>query len=321
MAATFFSYYSQTCFVPPRAMAEGGAVLVRSSGVRPPGGAPQWALDRAQSLVQPGEEILGVYVIPAANRSKAVKWPYLEDPCNWPVCIVCAPCTVCACLYVPEVFKSLVYVVTSRRLIKSIPSPTSNGRRFLEMCVHACEAVPRSYDVSGDVDILAIEDVTLELPGREAWCVGCMDSYQPTQVFVWMPHGHLLAGWVSQYDRDYGSSDGHIGSRTSTVHRPGNKMALYVDNPQEVLALIRRAQACASQAAASATAAAYSATPAVPVVMQTMERDGLADEPHATIGSGVQLARRIAKLEVLRDTGALTHDEFEEKKKVLLDKI
>ena len=36
---------------------------------------PQWATDRARQIVQPGENILGIYVVSDENRKNAVKQP------------------------------------------------------------------------------------------------------------------------------------------------------------------------------------------------------------------------------------------------------
>lgn len=145
------------------------------------------------------------------------------------------------CLYASSIYKSLVYVVTDRRIYKSI-APESD-LPCISATVRACECVPRSsVGASGDVEIRQIEAVWVPSLGRLA----CLHSCQPAQVWVQLPYGNPLAGWVSQHDASHGTTTTEsitANGFDTTRHRAGNKMVMYVDNPQEALQVLKQAQA------------------------------------------------------------------------------
>ena len=84
---------------------------------------PQWATDRARQIVQPGENILGIYVVSDENRKNAVKQPmacFLAMPCFWPHALLMSPCLYAACQSGNKILKSTVYIITDKRLYNSV---------------------------------------------------------------------------------------------------------------------------------------------------------------------------------------------------------
>jgi hypothetical protein len=232
------------------------------------GGAPQWAIDRAKGIVSSTETILAVYVPSEQNIQNATRAPLvcLALPCYWPTAIICSPCLYMGMQSMESVLKSTVYVVTDKRVYKSIDA-SSTSQSF--PCWNPGK-------VSGDVPLADITGMGLDLPGA-----GGQQCFPTTAVVLVLPMGHPLA---------------HLGGGKRI---PPTKMAMFIDNPQDAIQLLRQAKDTA--AAAPIVYAAQVAQP-----MQMEREDPL---------------EKIKKLKDLFDAGAITQAEFDEKKAALMERI
>ncbi|EOD15390.1 hypothetical protein EMIHUDRAFT_103350 [Emiliania huxleyi CCMP1516] len=180
---------------------------------------PQWATDRARQIVQPGENILGIYVVSDENRKNAVKQPmacFLAMPCFWPHALLMSPCLYAAC---------------------------QSGNKILK-----------------------------------------------STVIVSLPLGHPLAT---------------AGGQNSSEHRsgiPNMHMQMLVDNPQEVIQLLRSAKDALMSAPQQVVV-----TTAMPIAPMEMGHDDPTEQ--------------LAKLKKLLDAGAITEEEYEEKRKPYVDRL
>ena len=181
--------------------------MLAKGGGAPDG--PDWAVQRAQGLVSSGETILAVWTISDENRKNALKsrLACLACPCFWPHAILCAPC-ICATLHSQnEAMKTIVYVLTNKRLYQSLEKPVA---------VVCCS---QGID-NGDVELKDINSVGQDMPGMQ-----CGQQCCPTKfVVVGLPMGHPLA---------------KLGG---TKHTPATKMALLVDDPPQAATMIREAK-------------------------------------------------------------------------------
>jgi len=248
------------------------ATLVKSDIA---GNAPQWALDRAQALVPPEENILGVYVISDENRRNILMQPCAIGVCPlfWPHLIIMSPCLAAQYFVAKAVAESLVYVLTNRRLYKSIDPKTGGA-----VCCSPGQD-------SGEVELTSITGLGIDLPGN-AFGIKCCPT---KQVVLSLPLGHALA----ERERVGRGSHRHLAL--------GSKMVMYVDNPQEVVSLIRSVKDAAPGVAPSIV------VQAAPVQPMEIARDDPAEQ--------------IASLKKLLDAGALTQEEFDQKKTELLSRI
>ena len=85
------------------------------------GGAPEWAMQRAQALVTDGETIQAVWTISDENGSNAVKQPLacLACPCFWVHALICSPCIVAYYYSTKAALRTMVYVLTDKRLYRA----------------------------------------------------------------------------------------------------------------------------------------------------------------------------------------------------------
>ena len=174
--------------------------------------APDWAMQRAQGLVSSGETILAVWTISDENRENSIKQPLATLallPCFWPHAICCAPC-ICSCLHSQnEAMKTMVYVLTDKRLYQSLDKPV------------AAVCITQGVD-SGDVELKDINSVGQDMPGMQ-----CGKQCFPTKfVVLGLPMGHPLA---------------KLGGGNNK-HTPHTKMALLVDDPAQAATMIREAK-------------------------------------------------------------------------------
>jgi len=190
--------------------------------------AQDWAMQRAQGLVSSGETILAVWTISDENRTNAIKQPLamLACPFFWPHAILCAPC-ICACIDSQnEAMKTMVYVLTNKRLYQSLDKPVAR------VCFS------QGVD-SGDVEFRDINSVGLDMPGA-----GLGQQCFPTKfVVIGLPVGHPLA--------KLGGSKHHLHT----------KMALLVDDPAEAARMIREAKDSASAGLATMVVAGAAVAP------------------------------------------------------------
>lgn len=227
------------------------------------GGAPQWAIDRAKGIVSSTETILAVYVPSEQNFKNAE--------------IMCSPCIYMGMLSMESMRKVTVYVVTDKRVYKSIDASSTS----LSCC--------NIGNDSGDVPLADITGMNTNLypAGMQAGMKQCCPCCPTTAVVLVLPMGHPLA---------------HLGGRKGTRRKapvPHNKMAMYIDNPQDAIQLLRQAQDTAG-----AAPIVYAAQVAQP--MQMEREDPL---------------EKIKKLKDLLDAGAITQAEFDEKKAALMERI
>jgi hypothetical protein len=173
--------------------------------------APDWATQRAQGIVSGGETIQAVWTISDENRCNAMK-PQLAMhacPCFLPQTILCAPC-ICAMINSQnEAMKTMVYVLTDKRLYQSLDKYQS------------LDAVCCTQGVdNGDVELKDINSVGLDMPGA-----ACGQQCCPTKfVVIGLPMGHPLA---------------KLGGGK---HIPATKMAILVDDPPKAARMIREAK-------------------------------------------------------------------------------
>ena len=107
------------------------------------------------------------------------------------------------------------------------------------------------------------------------------------QVIVSLPLGHPLAT---------------AGGQNSSEHRSGMHMQILVDNPQEVIQLLRSAKDALISAPQLVVV-----TTAMPIAPMEMGRDDPTEQ--------------LAKLKKLLDAGAITEEEYEEKRKPYVDRL
>ena len=238
---------------------------------------PQWATDRARQIVQPGENILGIYVVSDENRKNAVKQPmacFLAMPCFWPHALLMSPCLYAACQSGNKILKSTVYIITDKRLYKSVDT----GELGFVCCTPGRD--------SGDVPHQDISGLSLDMPGA-----ACGTQCFPVQqVIVSLPLGHPLAT---------------AGGQDSSEHRsgiPNMHMQMLVDNPQEVIQLLHSAKDALMSAPQQVVV-----TTAMPIAPMEMGRDDPTEQ--------------LAKLKKLLDAGAITEEEYEEKRKPYVDRL
>ena len=243
-----------------------------------PADAPHWAVERARKIVQPGENILAIYTISTDNLTNAAIQPFalfMVCPCLWPHALFCSPCLLGAYFGNKAILESAVYVLTDKRLYRSIDVQNSPG---------SCACHPGKD--SGDVMLKDIQGVGIDLPG----VVIANQCLPVKQVIVALPLGHPLA---------------HIGG---TKRVPPNKLAIYIDDPEQAAQIIRGAMDAANSSAAQpvVVAGAQVIAPVAPMGME-MERE----DPMT----------QLKKLKELLDMEALTQAEFEAAKGPLLDAI
>jgi len=246
---------------------------VNSAGI--PGDAPQWAVDRAQQLVSAGESILAVYVISDDNRCAAIKQPFalLVCPLFWIHALVLSPCICAFCYNQNAIMKSTVYVVTDRRIYKSIDGD-----------VAICCCCNQGKD-SGDVTLQDITGVGIDMPGMNCCC-------QLKYASVSLPFGHPMA------------------CAGGGKHVPHTKMPMLVDDPEATVRVIRAAKDALGGVpmAQGYHAGVVQSVPGVVVEPMQMER-------------GEDPIEKITKLKKLLDAGAITQEEFDEKKSTLLASV
>ena len=268
------------------------ATLVKRDG---PGGVdgdpPQWAVDRAQALVAPGETILGIYTISEKNRTNAtlqLMTPMLVLPCFWPHFCILSPC-ICACIGSSWVSLGQVFIVTDKRIYRSVDTEKTGW-------TPRCCCGGRD---SADAELSII--TSMETVKGGALC--CLQLFPTKQVVLRLPFGHPLA---------------NAGARKRI---PNYLTVIYCDDPEAVMRLIRDAKDKASTAASAVVApgmvtATVMAAPVVqpgivqPGIVQPMEMER-EDDPMT----------QLKKLKELLDMGAITQAEFDEKKGPLLEKM
>ena len=178
---------------------------VNSSGI--PGDAPQWAVERAQRLVSTNENILAVYVVSDENRCNAIKQPFTLFACPllWVHALLVSPC-MCALAYSQNnILKSTIYVVTDKRIYKSIDGDVS-----------VCCCCNQGKD-SGDVNLEAVTGVGVDMPGMNCCC--------PVKyAMIALPIGHPMA------------------IAGGGKHMPPTKFPMLVSDPDATVRLIREAK-------------------------------------------------------------------------------
>jgi len=177
---------------------------------------PQWAEDRAKSIVSPDETIIAIYTISEQNRRNAVRQPLLPALCPlfWPVMILGGPCIYATMSVENTILKSTIYIVTDKRLYRSI-DPGEVGSNCL-------------YTPGRDSGSVALEDITgmyIDNPSR----VLGTKVLPLRQLIINLPMGHPLA---QELPRDRSENGPSI--RTS--------MIMLVDDPAEVIAVLRKAK-------------------------------------------------------------------------------
>ena len=270
------------------------ATLVKRDG---PGGVdgdpPQWAVDRAQALVAPGETILGIYTISEKNRTNAtlqLMTPMLVLPCFWPHFCILSPC-ICACIVSSWVSLGQVFIVTDKRIYRSVDECNEKTCSTPRRCCGGRD--------SADAELSII--TSMETVKGGALC--CLQLFPTKRVVLRLPFGHPLA---------------NAGARKRT---PNYLTVIYCDDPEAVMRLIRDAKDKASTAASAVVApgmvtATVMAAPVVqpgivqPGIVQPMEMER-EDDPMT----------QLKKLKELLDMGAITQAEFDEKKGPLLEKM
>lgn len=243
-------------------------------------GVPQWAQDRAKSIVPVDETIIGIYTISDQNRRNALRAPFAPMllPIFWPLLILSSPCLLTSMYVQNSILKSTVYIITDKRLYRSIDPAEGN----------ACFTPGRD---SGDVLLQDITGVYIDMPAR---FMG-RKFFPVKQVIVNLPIGHPLATAPAS-DR---SEDG-MAIRTF--------MQMFVDDPQEVINVIRKAKdAVHSQPQQVVIANAVVASTGIPASNTSHDDDRSYDA--------------LIKLKELLDAGAITKDEYDEKRKAHINRI
>merc|ERR1712178_435430 len=225
-------------------------------------GVPQWAQDRAKSIVPVDETIIGIYTISDQNRRNALRAPFapMRLPIFWPLLILSSPCLLTSMYVQNSILKSTVYIITDKRLYGSIDPAEGN----------ACFTPGRD---SGDVLLQDITGVYIDMPAR---FMG-RKFFPVKQVIVNLPIGHPLATAPAS-DR---SEDG-MAIRTF--------MQMFVDDPQEAV-----------------NANAVVASTGIPASNTSHDDDRSYDA--------------LIKLKELLDAGAITKDEYDEKRKAHINRI
>lgn len=243
-------------------------------------GVPQWAEDRAKSIVMPEETILGIYTISDKNRRNAVRSPLammLWCPLFWPLLIFASPCMLTSMSVQSAILKSTVYVITDKRLYKSI-DPAEVG--------NACFMPGRD---SGDVLLQDITGVYLDMPSR----VMGKKVLPVQQVIVNLPIGHPLADPIP--------TDSEYGMEIRTC------MHMLVDDPQEVINVLRKAKDTEQS------------QPQPVVISNTVPGTAV---PENRTNQNIQDSYDVLlKLKELLDAGAITQEEYDEKKKIQLRRM
>jgi len=212
--------------------------------------------------------ILGIYTVSDENRKNAIKQPFgcLVLPCFWPHAIVCSPCICVALKSLDDVLASVVYVITDKRVYQSV-----------DVTGGAC-CIPGKD--SGDVTLNDINGTSMDMPGS----CGGVQCCPVKQVVLGLPLGHPLA------------------NAGGTKHTPHTKMQMFVDDPDAVIALLRKAK----DAYVGPGMGAFTQPIVVPMEMARAEPDAM---------------DQMAKLKTLLDSGVINQAEYDEKRKELLSKI
>lgn len=186
------------------------------------GDPPAWAAERARSIIGTGETILAVYAVSDKNRANAAAQPfalYYFCPLVWPMTILTSPCICAKICAKREILKSTVYIVTDRRVYRSID---------------ATNVTPGVLGTeSGDVPLADISGISLDAP--LGMCYSCVPV---EQLMLSLPVGHVL--------NDFGGGGSH------PQMRPHTMMRMFVDNPLTVAQLLRNAKDAAAGVAPTA---------------------------------------------------------------------
>eukprot|EP00316_Scyphosphaera_apsteinii_P009920 CAMPEP_0119314770 /NCGR_PEP_ID=MMETSP1333-20130426/34001_1 /TAXON_ID=418940 /ORGANISM="Scyphosphaera apsteinii, Strain RCC1455" /LENGTH=256 /DNA_ID=CAMNT_0007319967 /DNA_START=79 /DNA_END=849 /DNA_ORIENTATION=+ len=245
------------------------------------GRAPSWALQRARQIVSQSEIIKAVYVVSDKNCKNILNVHFL-GPMFVPCCLPFSILTS-PCGYMA--YKS------SEAHLKSTVYIVTDKRFYISIDDGLGKITCNNCTCSGQFFYLkggnvALSDIYGMSPERlmttEVECSCAKGLFPIEQVILALPQGHPLAA--------YGASR----------YSGANKAIIYVDNPQAVIQLLQSSKDGTASPLAILTAAA---------VPEAMEIDREAP------------AEKIKKLKDLLDIGAVTQAEFDEKKKVLLNKM
>lgn len=268
-----------------------------------PGDAPQWAIERALSLVGHDEKILGVFVVSKCNRhsSLASSFSTLLCPMFWMPLCCCIPCYIGNCISLNGILKSTVYIVTDVRVYTSIDGDT--------FCCFCCN---KGRDQK-EIKLTAMHNISVDNAGWGACC-------PISQVNCGMPLLVEDTEMVARLIREAKDNARHDGANATIVAAAIQADATTTATANMATTLAHSIE-CTTATAATAAANAVAAATAGVQPVATGVPAGVAQLELPPMGKAVdplEMARdaphgndplaKIRALKELLDAGAITQD-------------
>ena len=189
----------------------------------PAGGAPAWALEKAQAFgASRGETILAVWVASDKNAKNAVLSPIslLMVPPFWIQAIILSPCLCPGVRAGQKIIRQTVFVLTDKHLFRLVDTA---GTGVGQHCTTFMLGVGTT---SGGVPLEQVRVVSdrLEDAYREMDFRSFCSFFPTEQVVLALPDGHELA------------------THGARKHHPHWKMVLFTDEPKDAIASIGSAK-------------------------------------------------------------------------------
>ena len=238
----------------------------------------------AKSLIAPDETILAVLRASSDNTYNAAMQPIgciAMLPCFWPHAVILSPCICMAVQSGLAVLNATLYVVTNRNIYRHVGDATT------------CCPIPGKS--SGQQDLASINSVGTDMPGA-----ACGQQCFPTKkIVLGVAPGSVLA------------------NAGGSKHTPNNRIMIFVDDPDEVMRIVREAKEALGPMGMGMNPAAMGMmmmgmAPQQQVVQQTTTQVVQA----TAVPQGMEMERggedafeQIAKLKKLLDMGAISQAE------------
>ena len=247
------------------------------------GNASSWALRRMQQVIGPEEQILGVWQISdraRANLTRQACAP-LAFPLCWPVAVCCAPCLCSTTESLSALHGGTIYAVTDQQVWKWVEADP-----FDTMCMGLPLLDQRMYK-SGNLPLYQVSSIAAGL-GDDSGDDACDRCCPVPQLVLGAPPGHFLAN-----------------ARSPEAVRYHDRLVMYVEQPDQVGALVRSAREAAPHVSTGQFSGGLLAGLLSAVAPEAMMREPM---------GGGDARETLTMLDELLECGLITRSEYDTKR-------